>query len=267
MERRTDKKIAEWFREEADRISIPADMKTEIDRRISDAERSGYMMKNRKRFNAKRVVLAVAAVALIGSVTAVAAGRLAASSSHSSMLDQVNNYSALAEVKEEVGFDFPSVEEFSNGFVFDFAVPVDSSDYDEDGNVLSDYKKVSLAYTDGAQQVWAYISQVRPYEEGTTGGLGSTPVWQGEKDGISLTVTKTVHKFVPPDYEKTQEDIQAEQEGSLVFAYGSSEVEINVSYSCIFEKDGLSYDLLGFDLTMEPEELAQMAAELVAAGK
>ena len=41
MERRTDKKIAEWFREEADRISIPADMKTEIDRRISDAERSG----------------------------------------------------------------------------------------------------------------------------------------------------------------------------------------------------------------------------------
>ena len=44
-------------------------------------------------------------------------------------------------------------------------------------------------------------------------------------------------------------------------------MEINVSYSCIFEKDGLSYDLLGFDLTMEPEELAQMAAELVAAGK
>ena len=44
-------------------------------------------------------------------------------------------------------------------------------------------------------------------------------------------------------------------------------MEETVSYNCRFEKDGLSYELLGFDLTMEPEQLAEMAAELVTMGE
>ena len=264
---RTDERIARWFGGEADQISVPTDLKkkidSQIDLRIDDMERSRHM----KKFSTKKVILAVAAVALIGSVTVAAVGRLASSSSHSYLNNQVKDYSALAGVEEEVGFAFPSVEEFSNGFRFASALPVDSSDYDEDGNVLSSYKGVDLTYTDGTQDVSAYIYPSRSYEGETTGAPGVTPVWEGEKGGISLTVTRTVHKFVPADYEKTEEDIQAEQEGRLVFAYGSNEVEETVSYNCRFEKDGLSYELLGFDLTMEPEQLAEMAAELATMGE
>lgn len=260
---RADERITRWFLEEADQIPVPTDLKTKIDRQLDNAERSKYM----KKFSAKKVVLAVAAVALIGSVTAAAVGRLASSASHSYLNEQVKDYSALAEVEAKVGFEFPSVEEFSNGFRFASAIPVDSSDYDEDGNVLSSYKGVDLTYTDGTQDVTAYIYPSRTYEGETAGAPGVTPVWEGEKGGISLTVTRTVHKFVPADYEMTEEDIQAEQEGSLVFAYGSSEVEETVSYNCRFDKDGLSYELLGFDLTMEPEQLAEMAAELVTMGE
>lgn len=263
MKRKSDQRIAEWFREEADRISVPADMKTEIDRRLDDAERSRHM----KKFSAKKVILAVAAVALIGSVSVAAAGRLASMEGHANLRDQVKDYSALAGVEEEVGFDFPSVEEFSNGFRFASAIPVDSSDYDEDGNVLSSYKTVGLTYTDGTQEVTAYINQSRPYEGGTSEAPGVVPVWQGEKNGISLTVTRTVYKFVPADYELTEEDIQAQENGSLVFSYGSSEVQEQVSYNCMFEKDGLTYDVMGFDLTMEPEQLAEMAAELATMGE
>ena len=50
MERRTDERISEWFREEAERISVPADMKTEIDRRTRNAERRTVM----KKFSRKR---------------------------------------------------------------------------------------------------------------------------------------------------------------------------------------------------------------------
>ena len=264
---RTDERIARWFGGEADQISVPTDLKkkidSQIDLRIDDMERSRHM----KKFSTKKVILAVAAVALIGSVTVAAVGRLASSSSHSYLNNQVKDYSALAGVEEEVGFAFPSVEEFSNGFRFASALPVDSSDYDEDGNVLSSYKGVDLTYTDGTQDVSAYIYPSRSYEGETTGAPGVTPVWEGEKGGISLTVTRTVHKFVPADHEKTEEDIQAEQEGRLVFAYGSNEVEETVSYNCRFEKDGLSYELLGFDLTMEPEQLAEMAAELATMGE
>lgn len=260
--RRADEKMKEWFREEADRIPVPADMKTQIDRRIKDAERSRRM----KRFSMKKVVLAAAAVALLGSVTAAAAGRLAYTASHSSMADQVTDYSALAGVEEEVGFAFPAPETFSNGFRFAYAVPVDSSDYDEEGNVVSSYKAVDLNYTDGTQEVTFMISPGSSSEEEGR-APGSTPVWSGEKEGISLTVTRTVHRFVPPDYELTEEDRKAQEDGSVVFSYGSEAVEEMVSYDCTFEKDGLSYCVLGFDLTMEPEELAGMAAELATAGE
>lgn len=263
MKRSVDERISEWFCDEAERISAPADMKADIDRRIGEIERSRYM----KKFSVKKTVLIAAAVALIGSMTVAAAGKLASTTARSDIRDAVKDYGALAEMEAEVGFAFPAVEEFSNGFRFVCAIPNDQSDYDEDGNVLSSYKGVGLTYTDGAQNVSVYINQTRLSDSQTEEAADASPVWSGEKNGISLTVTKTTFKFVPPDYEMTQEDIAAQEDGSIVFSYGSSKVEEKVSYNCIFEKDGLSYDLLGFDLTLEPEQLAEMAAELVTAGK
>lgn len=263
MKRSVDERISEWFCDEAERISAPADMKADIDRRIGEIERSRYM----KKFSVKKTVLIAAAVALIGSMTVAAAGRLASSEGHSDLRDRVTDYSALERVEEEVGFSFPAVEEFSNGFRFDFAVPTDNSDYDEEGNVLSSYKSVNLAYTDGAQDVSVYVNPVHSYDAEAADQVGVSPVWEGEKNGISLTVTKTVFRFVPGNYELTDEDKEAEANGSVVFSYGSNAVEEKVSYNCTFIKDGLSYDLLGFDLTMEPEQLAEMAAELVTAGE
>lgn len=263
MERRTDERISEWFREEAERISVPADMKTEIDRRIRNAERRTVM----KKFSRKKAVLIAAAVALIGSVTAAAAGRVASMESHSNRNDQVTDYAAIAGVEEKVGFAFPSLEEFSNGFRFAYALPGENSDYDEDGNVLSTYQSVDLTYTDGAQEITFLIYPTRPYEEADPEPSAVKPVWTGEKEGVSLTVTRTVYRFVPPDYELTEEDLQAQEDGSVIFSYGSAQVEENVAYNCGLEKDGLTYLALGFDLTMEPEELAEMTAQLAAAGE
>ena len=144
--KKNGRKDLEWFREEAERISVPADMKTEIDRRTRNAERRTVM----KKFSRKKAVLIAAAVALIGSVTAAAAGRVASMKSHSNRNDQVTDYAAIAGVEEKVGFAFPSLEEFSNSFRFAYALPGENSDYDEDGNVLSSYQSVDLTYTDGA---------------------------------------------------------------------------------------------------------------------
>lgn len=260
--RQVDEKMAEWFRTEAEGIPVPPNMKTEIDERIRTVERRKIM-----RFSAKKVALVAAAVALIGSVTAVAAGRLAASESHSNLNDAVKNYEEVAALEGEVGFAFPALEEFSNGFKFTSAVPAENSDYDEEGNVLGSYQSVDLTYTDGTQDVNIFIQEAHSYDSQEQEAVGVVPVWQGEKEGIALEVTRTVHKFVPADYELTEEDIQAQENGSLVFAYGSNEVEETVSYSCNFTKDGLSYGVMGFDLTMQPEELAQMAAELVTQGE
>ena len=260
----TERIISEYFQEEARRVPVPSDLKAGIDRRIQLAGRSRKM----KLFSAKKIVIAAAAVALLGSITAVAAGHIATRESHSSVLDQVEDYGKIDSVRQEVGFDFPSLESFSNGFAFQYALPIDSSDYDEDGNVLSAYKTVGLSYSDGTQDVNIYIDAHSSATEGGADGSSAVrPVWSGEKAGIPLTVTQTVHKFVPPDYELTEEDLQLQASGDVVFSYGSVEVITRTSYSCMFDYDGLSYDIMGFDLTLQPEALADMAPELIAAGK
>lgn len=260
----TERIISEYFQEEARRVPVPSDLKAGIDRRIQLAGRSRKM----KLFSAKKIVIAAAAVALLGSITAVAAGHIATSESHSSVLDQVEDYGKIDSVRQEVGFDFPSLESFSNGFAFQYALPIDGSDYDEDGNVLGVYKTVGLSYSDGTQDVNIYIDAHSSATEGGADGSSAVrPVWSGEKAGIPLTVTQTVHKFVPPDYELTEEDLQLQASGDVVFSYGSVEVITRTSYSCMFDYDGLSYDIMGFDLTLQPEALADMAAELIAAGK
>lgn len=261
----TERIISEWFQEEADQIPVPSDLKAGIDRRIQLAGRSRKM----KLFSAKKIVITAAAVALLGSITAVAAGQIAFRESHSTITDQVNDYGKIDEVRQEAGFDFPSLETFSNGFSFQFALPIDSSDYDEEGNVLASYKTVGLTYSDGAQEVSFYIDQASAASaEDSDAALdpGIRPVWSGEKAGIPMTVTQTVYKFVPPDYEMTEEDLQLQASGDVVYSYGSTEVITQTSYDCSFVYGGLSYTAMGFDLTLQPEELADMAAELISAG-
>ena len=262
----TERIISEYFQEEARRVPVPSDLKAGIDRRIQLAGRSRKM----KLFSAKKIVIAAAAVALLGSITAVAVGHIATSESHSSVLDQVEDYGKIDSVRQEVGFDFPSLESFSNGFAFQYALPIDGSDYDEDGNVLGVYKTVGLSYSDGTQDVNIYINELSAASESDSDAdepSAVRPVWSGEKAGIPMTVTQTVYKFVPPDYELTEEDLQLQASGDVVFSYGSDEVITKTSYSCMFDYDGLSYDIMGFDLTLQPEALADMAAELIAAGK
>ena len=221
-----------------------------------------------KLFSVKKIVIAAAAVALLGSITAVAAGHIASQVSHSSALDQVRDYDKIGEVSQEAGFSFPSLETFSNGFSFRYALPIESSDCDEEGNVIRSYKTVGLTYSDGTQEIDFFIDQnlsASPEDSGDP--LGVHPVWSGEKAGIPMTVTQTVYKFVPPDYELTDEDLKLQANGDVVYSYSSDEVSTQTAYDCSFVYDGLRYVAMGFDLTLTPEELAEKAAELVSSGK
>ena len=49
----------------------------------------------------------------------------------------------------------------------------------------------------------------------------------------------------------------------MTISYGSDEVEDRQFQSVIWEKDGMSYILYGFDTGLDSEEMLSMAAELV----
>ena len=50
------------------------------------------------------------------------------------------------------------------------------------------------------------------------------------EDGSELRFYKTVNKFVPENYELTDENKKAQKEGHFNLSYGSDEIEVMTSY-------------------------------------
>ena len=82
------------------------------------------------------------------------------------------------------------------------------------------------------------------------------------EDGTVLSYSSTVNKFVPPDYEITEEEKKLQEEGKLNVAYGSDEVEVMTSASVTWEQEDISYCLFTFEESMSAEELLSMAKEV-----
>ena len=73
-----------------------------------------------------------------------------------------------------------------------------------------------------------------------------------------------IYKFVPTDYELTDEDKENMEKPGYEICYGSDEVEINRCSGFIFEYESQTYNMLGFDSRLTDDEWFNMAEELLA---
>ena len=71
------------------------------------------------------------------------------------------------------------------------------------------------------------------------------------------------NKIVPADYVLTDDDKKAEENGELVFSYGSPEVKISEVQSVTWFKDCMQYQLFQIDGKLSADELANMAEEIL----
>ena len=79
-----------------------------------------------------------------------------------------------------------------------------------------------------------------------------------------LTYRDAHYRFVPDDYEKSDEEKQQEKSGELVISYyGSDEVEDKMFQSVFWEQDGVTYLISGYDTGLDAQTMFDMAAELV----
>ncbi|MDD3142290.1 MAG: signal peptide protein, partial [Lachnospiraceae bacterium] len=74
---------------------------------------------------------------------------------------------------------------------------------------------------------------------------------------------KDTYKIVPPDYELTEEDKQNQLREDYFISYGSSEVYTQEASNVVWVQDGVTYDLLGFDVDVSADEMMQMAQEII----
>lgn len=191
-----------------------------------------------KRFHMKK--LAVAAVICLASVTCYGAVRFG--NIEIGTNNDIHKISELEDAKKEVGLDAKYVETFRNGFAFrDGGTGAMQMDDAEPSGVL----KIGYENEDG-KHVSLLVEDAAPFADA----------------GITEGYSSQLYKFVPPDYELTEEDKERKAAGELEISYGSKEVEEQTMENYSWQDDGLRYSLTAADCDFGEAEMAQMAAEI-----
>ena len=229
----------------------------------SSPERIVHMKKKRI------LTFALAAVLMLAlGITAYAVWGIPVGTVTHSM-DNTGEYTSLdelSEVEKIVGYDICLVDSFTNGFAFS-KLRVDGwADYDEDYNTLREYYGVNATYrTPDGDEMILFLSPV-----GDNSGSQKTRPASSERviGETAVRIYRDHYKFVPEDYEKTPEDIEAEAGGHYCISFGANQIE---------EKDIVSADLVLSDVVYtfffdsapecSDEMMIQMASGLLEAAQ
>lgn len=212
-----------------------------------------------KKFSMKKLVIGVAAGCLLLSGGVFAAGRVVSLSSHSYLWDAYKSYGDMDKAQAKLGYPADTVEAFANGYRFDQMFVNDVNGTDEEGNVIYTFKALNISYEkSGEPSVW--LNAEKPVEPQI--GKGE-PEATRQVEGITLYYDTTTYKFVPPSYELTEEDQANLERDDFTISYGTDEVKVQKSSNVTWEKDGVYYNLSGFDLNLSSDEMFDMAEEII----
>lgn len=252
-----EEKIKNVLALECGGVTPSRDLKDRIDREILESQKEAG---NMKRFSMKKLVIGVAAGCLLVSGGVFAAGHVVSLSSHSYLWDAYRSYGDIDKAQTELGYPVDTVEAFSNDYRFDKMFVDDVNGTDEDGNVIYTYKALNISYDkSGEPSMWLDVS--KPVEQPRIRKGEAEAVRQAE--GITLYYDTTTYKFVPPSYELTEEDQANLERDDFTISYGTDEVKVQQASNVRWEKDGVFYNLSGFDLNLSADEMLDMAEEII----
>lgn len=248
-------KIKDVLTLQCDGLTVSQDLKDRIDEKILTSQEAGNM----KHLSAKKLIIGVAVGCLLISGGVFAAGRVVSVSSHSDWRDGCDSYSGMEEQQKKLGYAVDSVEQFSNGYQFKKAVVGESQGKDQDKNTICTNKFMSIEYAREAEPT------VSLYIEKPIAGFASSKSADETRvcGDIILNYDCATYKFVPADYELTEEDKVNQEKDNYLISYGSDKVEIQKSTMVEWMKNGIRYQLLGFDLNLTADDMFDMAEEIM----
>lgn len=248
-----EKKIKETLEKKAEAVRVNGLASQRFRAAVYERIEEEADMKHR---NWKKTILAAAAICVLGSMTAIAVARPAFLTGSSSMAEAVYDYETARSMQEGYDGSVKTVEEFSNGYQFRYAVPEYGSSQDENYQTLDTETTMNFIYgKEGLPDVTLFNSRLSAPSE----SADETMVLE---DGTELRYSRLANKFVPPDYEPTEEEVKLQEEGKLNIGYGSDEIQETVSVHVSWSQDGVTYSLLTFNENMGAEEMFQMAKEV-----
>ncbi len=203
-------------------------------------------------------VLVAAAVIVVLATAAIAGGRLLSVTSHSYHDDDFYELPSAAQAARTIGStgEPKMLDAFSNGYVFDHGGVSENELETESGQTVGGYRAMDLRYTKGSDEVWLDLCCGEVFKDPDAEEL--------ERGGLTLYYTRQAYKFVPPDYELTEQDEKDQADGTYVFSWGTDAVEVKDFQHLSWARDGVRYELFTYDSAMERDELTDMACELMA---
>ena len=225
-----------------------------VDSKIASAsvERKSITMKSKKKIS----LIAIAATLALGITAFAASGIVTTWFSSSSSIPKYKSLPSAEQVKSDIGYEPVLIDTFENGYSFKDGSVINNNLADENGNSVEKFKSVSFRYEKDGDRV--IFSQDKFNSEMYTEGEVIATV-----SGTDIYYFSYTNKIVPPDYKMTDEDKKAEENGELVFSYGSSKVEISEVQSVNWINNGIQYQLLQIDGKLSGKELVDMAAEVI----
>ena len=207
-----------------------------------------------KRFVA---VAAVAAIAVTGAFAAGGMGGIFSEGWSDQRLDLSSTQAHLADAG--VALTLPDK---IGEYTFSYGSDVDTTAQNDMGETEK-VSEVDATYTKNGAEL--NLSAHKSYTVFSEDEMENpVPATTAEVNGVTLTYRDAHYRFVPDDYEKSDEEKQQEKNGELVISYyGSDEVEDKMFQSVLWEQDGATYLISGYDTGLDAQTMFDMAAELV----
>ena len=251
-----EEKIKNALTSECDGITASQSLKDRIDERILESKKEAG---NMKKLSVKKLAIGVAVGCLLVSGGVYAAGRAVSLSTHHYRTDDCRDYGKLSEMEQKLGYRVDAVEKFENGYRFDRMSVNSVQGKDEARNEIYSFQSLNIVYEKrGEESISLFVE--KPVE---TPARDSVPDATRVCGGVTLYYESITNKQVPPDYVLTKEDKEGEARGDFYISVGTPEVEIHQNSTVRWEKDGVQYMLLGFDLNLDAEELLDMAEKIM----
>ena len=243
------------FKNTMNKIQISDEMQNRILKKVKKANyrKEGHYMKSKKKIS----LIAIAAALVLGITAFATSGMVTTWFSSSSSDAEYKSLPSAEQVKSDIGYEPVLIDTFENGYTFKDGSVIKNNLVDETGNSVEKFKSVSFRYEKNGDRV-IFSQDKFNSEQDTEGEIISTV------SGTDIYYFSYTNKIVPPDYKMTDEDKKAEENGELVFSYGSSKVEISEVQSVTWRNNGIKYNLMQIDGKLSGDELAGMAEEIIS---
>ena len=250
-----EKQLKEALTQECADMTASRNLKERIDAEILERQKEADM----KHFSVKKLIIGVVAGCFLVSGGVFAAGHAVSLSSHSYLGDRYKSFSDLDKAETKLGYQVDAVEAFENGYRFKSMSVTDVQGEDESGSAVYTFKSMDIQYGRGGDPSLSVFIE-KPVE---TQVRTKDPQAVRQVGDITVYYDTQIYKFVPPNYELTDEDKAKQESGELAISYGTDKVQVQTSYHVTWCKDGIFYDILGFDVNLGAEEMLDMAEEII----